>query len=82
VFNPTEQFILSPFERLTRQKEHDTESENETTRQEGVRSCPECDFNDAHEKFEWGNEISCEDCGLILEEARSIPARMAGVQRG
>jgi len=25
-------------------------------------------LNDAHEKFEWGREISCEDCGLILEE--------------
>jgi len=69
-------------ERLTRQKEHDTESENETTRQEGVRSCPEMRLNDAHESSN-GSEISCEDCGLILEEETiDRGARMAGVQRG
>jgi transcription initiation factor TFIIB len=54
-------------ERLTRQKEHDTESENETTRQEGVRSCPECDSTTLTRSSN-GSEISCEDCGLILEE--------------
>jgi len=54
-------------ERLTHQKERDDETEHEPTGQEGVRSCPECDST-ALTRSSDGSEISCEDCGLILEE--------------
>ncbi|ELY96198.1 Transcription factor TFIIB cyclin-related protein [Natrialba hulunbeirensis JCM 10989] len=54
-------------ERLPQQKERDTETGQETTEQEGVRSCPECDST-ALARSADESEISCEDCGLILEE--------------
>ncbi len=54
-------------ERLTHQKERDDKTEHETTGQKGVRSCPECDSTTLARSSD-GSEISCEDCGLILEE--------------
>ncbi|OVE84059.1 transcription initiation factor IIB [Natronolimnobius baerhuensis] len=54
-------------ERLTRQKEREDETEDETTGQEGVRTCPECDSTSLTRSSD-ESEISCEDCGLILEE--------------
>ncbi|ADD07691.1 transcription initiation factor TFB (plasmid) [Natrialba magadii ATCC 43099] len=54
-------------ERLPQQKERDTETGQETSEQEGVRSCPECDSTTLARSAD-GSEISCEDCGLILEE--------------
>ena len=54
-------------ERLTHQKKRDDETEHEPTGQEGVRSCPECDSTTLTRSSD-GSEISCEDCGLILEE--------------
>jgi len=54
-------------ERLTHQKERDDETEHEPTGQGGVRSCPECDSTTLTRSSD-GSEISCEDCGLILEE--------------
>jgi len=54
-------------ERLSRQKEAETQTKHETTGQEGVRTCPECDSTSLTRSAD-GSEISCEDCGLILEE--------------
>ncbi|MCU4926722.1 transcription initiation factor IIB [Halobacteria archaeon AArc-dxtr1] len=54
-------------ERLSRQKERDTGTEHETTGKEGVQSCPECDSTTLTISTD-ESEISCEDCGLILEE--------------
>ncbi|WP_137288311.1 transcription initiation factor IIB [Natronorubrum halophilum] len=53
--------------RPTRQKERNDQTENETTENEGVRTCPECDSSTLIRSSD-ESEISCEDCGLILEE--------------
>ncbi|MXV60756.1 transcription initiation factor IIB [Natronorubrum sp. JWXQ-INN-674] len=53
--------------RPTRQKERDKQTTQETTDQEGVRTCPECDSS-ALIRSSDESEVSCEDCGLILEE--------------
>lgn len=54
-------------ERPTRQKERDDETEREPTEQEDVQTCPECDSSTLIRSPD-GSEVSCEDCGLILEE--------------
>ncbi|ELY47876.1 MULTISPECIES: transcription initiation factor IIB [Natronorubrum] len=53
--------------RPTRQKAREDQTEHETTEQEGVRTCPECDSSSLIRSSD-ESEISCEDCGLILEE--------------
>ncbi|ELY44318.1 transcription initiation factor IIB [Natronorubrum sulfidifaciens] len=53
--------------RPTRQKTRDDETEHETTAQEGARTCPECDSSSLIRSSD-ESEVSCEDCGLILEE--------------
>ncbi|MFC4439937.1 MULTISPECIES: transcription initiation factor IIB [Natrialbaceae] len=53
--------------RPTRQREKEDETERETTEQKGVQTCPECDSSTLIRSSD-GSEISCEDCGLILEE--------------
>ncbi|SIR77455.1 transcription initiation factor IIB [Natronorubrum thiooxidans] len=53
--------------RPTRQKARDDQKEHETTEQEGVRTCPECDSTSLIRSSD-ESEVSCEDCGLILEE--------------
>ncbi|WP_121744389.1 transcription initiation factor IIB [Natronorubrum halophilum] len=53
--------------RPTRQKERNDQTETETTENEGVRTCPECDSSTLIRSSD-ESEISCEDCGLILEE--------------
>ncbi|WP_436348410.1 transcription initiation factor IIB [Natronorubrum sp. FCH18a] len=54
-------------ERLTRQNERDEQTADQTTEQEGVQSCPECN-SDSLVRSADESEVSCEDCGLILEE--------------
>lgn len=54
-------------ERPTRQKERDDETERELTEQEDVQACPECDSSTLIRSPD-ESEVSCEDCGLILEE--------------
>ncbi|UHQ98118.1 transcription initiation factor IIB (plasmid) [Natrinema zhouii] len=54
-------------ERPTRQKERDDETEREPTEQEDVQTCPECDSSTLIRSPD-ESEVSCEDCGLILEE--------------
>ena len=53
--------------RLTREKEREDQSTHEATDQEGVRACPECDSTSLTRSAD-GSEVSCEECGLILEE--------------
>ncbi|QFU82806.1 transcription initiation factor IIB [Natronorubrum aibiense] len=53
--------------RPTRQKARDDQTKHETTEEEGVRSCPECDSSSLVRSSD-ESEVSCEDCGLILEE--------------
>ncbi len=53
--------------RPTRQKESETKTTDETVEQEGVRTCPECDSSSLVRSPD-ESEVSCEDCGLILEE--------------
>ena len=54
-------------ERPTRQRERDTKTEQSAQETEGERLCPECE---SASLVKSGNqsELSCEDCGLILEE--------------
>ncbi|ELY38851.1 transcription initiation factor IIB [Natronorubrum tibetense] len=54
-------------ERLTREDERDEQTADETTEQEGVQTCPECDSSSLVRSAD-ESEVSCEDCGLILEE--------------
>ncbi|WP_265110619.1 transcription initiation factor IIB [Halosolutus halophilus] len=51
----------------TRQKVPDAQTEHETDEQEGSRSCPECESSTLVRSSD-ESEISCEECGLILEE--------------
>ncbi|THE65272.1 transcription initiation factor IIB [Salinadaptatus halalkaliphilus] len=53
--------------RLTRQQTETEESEREAADSEGVRTCPECDSSTLTRSAD-GSEVSCEECGLILEE--------------
>ncbi|WP_276256486.1 transcription initiation factor IIB [Halomontanus rarus] len=53
--------------RPTRQKAHDTQPETEAAEQEDVQTCPECDSSTLIRSSD-GSEVSCEHCGLILEE--------------
>ncbi|MFC4248149.1 transcription initiation factor IIB family protein [Natribaculum luteum] len=53
--------------RLTRQKADGDQTEHEAADQAGVRTCPECDSS-AVTRSSDESEISCEECGLILEE--------------
>ncbi|MDJ1431018.1 transcription initiation factor IIB [Halostagnicola sp. A-GB9-2] len=53
--------------RPTRQKERGEQTSHETTEQEGVQTCPECDSSSLVRSAD-ESEVSCEDCGLILEE--------------
>ncbi|TYL38017.1 transcription initiation factor IIB 3 [Natronococcus pandeyae] len=53
--------------RPTRERERESVSDEETTEKEGARTCPECDSSTLVRSSD-GSEISCEDCGLILEE--------------
>jgi len=55
-------------ERPTRQKERDDVTERDPTEQEDVQTCPEYDSNTLIRSPD-ESEVSCEDCGLILEEA-------------
>lgn len=52
--------------RLTRQKEHDEQTTDKTTEQD-VQTCPECNSSTLIRSAD-ESEVSCEDCGLILEE--------------
>jgi transcription initiation factor TFIIB len=54
-------------ERPTRQKERDDVTERDPTEQEDVQTCPEYDSNTLIRSPD-ESEVSCEDCGLILEE--------------
>ncbi|WP_049914966.1 transcription initiation factor IIB [Natrialba taiwanensis] len=53
--------------RLTRQKDQDTQSKEETTEREGTQTCPECESSSLTRSPD-ESEISCEACGLIIEE--------------
>ncbi len=53
--------------RLTRRKAHENQTEHEAADQAGVRTCPECDSSTLTRSAD-ESEISCEECGLILEE--------------
>ncbi|WP_138798482.1 transcription initiation factor IIB [Halostella sp. PRR32] len=56
--------------RPTRQRERDEQSEDETEATEsteGVKHCPECESETLVTSGD-GNERSCEECGLIVEE--------------
>ncbi|MFP9193852.1 transcription initiation factor IIB [Natrialbaceae archaeon A-CW1-1] len=53
--------------RISRQNESNERTAEEKTEQEGVRTCPECDSTTLARSSD-GSEISCEKCGLILEE--------------
>ncbi|ELY60873.1 transcription initiation factor IIB [Natronococcus jeotgali] len=53
--------------RPTRQKQRDEQTTNNEAAQEGVRACPECEST-ALVRSSDGSEVSCEDCGLVLEE--------------
>ncbi|KZN23102.1 transcription initiation factor IIB 3 [Haladaptatus sp. R4] len=53
--------------RPTRRDERDTSTECSTDEQEGVQDCPECKSNTLHRSAD-GNEVACENCGLIVEE--------------
>ncbi|ARS91214.1 transcription initiation factor IIB [Natrarchaeobaculum aegyptiacum] len=53
--------------RLSHQRERDESTASETSTETGVRTCPECD-SQALVRSSDGSEVSCEDCGLILEE--------------
>ncbi|WP_290810753.1 transcription initiation factor IIB family protein [Halovivax sp.] len=53
--------------RPTRQRTRDTDTEQRTTEDEGVRAgCPECGSESIVSSG--GGERACDDCGLILEE--------------
>ncbi|WP_227378839.1 transcription initiation factor IIB [Haladaptatus halobius] len=53
--------------RPTRRQKRDNEMEGKTDEHEGVQGCPECDAKTLLTSAD-GNEIVCEDCGLIIEE--------------
>lgn len=53
--------------RPTRQKERTEQTTDETAEQKGVQTCPECDSSSLIRSSD-ESEVSCEDCGLILEE--------------
>jgi transcription initiation factor TFIIB len=53
--------------RPTRQREREDQTEQETSSEEGARTCPECDAA-ALVRSGDGSELSCDDCGLIVEE--------------
>lgn len=53
--------------RPTRQKERTEQTTDETVEQKGVQTCPECDSSSLIRSSD-ESEVSCEDCGLILEE--------------
>ncbi len=53
--------------RPTRQKERDDQRTQETTDQTGELSCPECESSTLIRSPD-ESEVSCEDCGLIIEE--------------
>ncbi|WP_084569101.1 transcription initiation factor IIB [Halostagnicola larsenii] len=53
--------------RPARQKERDVQTTEKTDDQEGVRTCPECESSSLVRSSD-ESEVSCEDCGLILEE--------------
>ncbi|NGM70546.1 transcription initiation factor IIB [Natronolimnobius sp. AArcel1] len=54
-------------ERLSHEKEGDESIEHDATEQEGVQTCPECESS-ALTRSADGSEVSCAECGLILEE--------------
>ncbi|WP_092906453.1 transcription initiation factor IIB [Halostagnicola kamekurae] len=54
-------------ERPTRQKERTEQTTDEPVEQKGVQTCPECDSSSLIRSSD-ETEVSCEDCGLILEE--------------
>ncbi|MFB1062647.1 transcription initiation factor IIB family protein [Natrinema sp. H-ect4] len=54
-------------ERPTRQKERDDVTERDPTEQEDVQTCPGYDSSTLIRSPD-ESEVSCEDCGLILEE--------------
>jgi len=51
----------------TREKERETVSETEKTAETGGRTCPECESETLVRNAD-GRELSCEECGLIVEE--------------
>ncbi|WP_255170601.1 transcription initiation factor IIB [Natrononativus amylolyticus] len=53
--------------RPTRERERTVETDHQEDEREGARSCPECQ-SDALTRSADGSELSCELCGLILEE--------------
>ena len=53
--------------RRTRRKEREGQTQHESTGRENTRTCPECDSSNLTRSSD-GSEISCGDCGLILEE--------------
>ncbi len=53
--------------RPTRQKARDEQTEQESTEQEGGLTCPECESSTLVRSSD-ESEVSCEDCGLIIEE--------------
>src|SRR6056297_380385 len=54
-------------ERLNRQQENEAQSGQEATKQRGEQTCPECESS-ALTRSADESEISCAECGLILEE--------------
>jgi len=53
--------------RPTRQRVRDDQTEREPASEEGVRTCPECESETIVQSGD-GSELSCENCGLIVEE--------------
>ena len=53
--------------RPTRQREREEQTEQETDETEDVHTCPECESASLITSGD-GNERSCEECGLIVEE--------------
>jgi len=54
-------------ERPTRQRERADQSKGETAEQDSVTHCPECDADSLVRSGD-GNELVCDDCGLIVDE--------------
>ena len=54
-------------ERLNRQQENEAQSGQEATKQKGKQTCPECESS-ALTRSADESEVSCAECGLILEE--------------
>ncbi|WP_306052079.1 transcription initiation factor IIB [Natronococcus wangiae] len=55
--------------RPARQKDRDDQRERDTDADTGVQTCPECESR-ALLRSPDESELSCEDCGLLLEEER------------